>query len=70
MAERVECYSGSEYAERPAALFWQDRRLKIIRILDSHRTPQGKYFRVLAEEDLVFDLHYLENQADWSVQLV
>ncbi|HEX7974417.1 MAG TPA: hypothetical protein VF498_08420 [Anaerolineales bacterium] len=68
MTEQVECYSGSEYAERPAALYWQDRRLEVVRVLESRRTPQGKYFRVLADENLVFELFYFEDRDEWMVQ--
>jgi hypothetical protein len=63
----VECYSGSEYAERPRALYWQGERLEIAEIEESWLTPGGKRFRVRAGEGQVFELIYnLETDA-WSI---
>jgi hypothetical protein len=65
--ERVECYSGGEYAERPRALYWQGVRLEVAEILASWLTPQGKHFRVRIEDSSIFELCYdLETDA-WSI---
>jgi hypothetical protein len=46
MAEKVECYSGSVYPERPTALYWQGQRLEIEKVQQAWQTPQGRHFRV------------------------
>lgn len=70
MGTRVECYSGSEYAEYPRAFDWQGRRLEVAQILHRWRTPPGKTFRVLAADGQVYDLGYDEMSQAWQVGLV
>jgi hypothetical protein len=65
----VECHSGFEYAERPKALHWQGERLEIRKILKQWRQPGVKRFRVLTEDDQVFELSYQENQDSWTIVL-
>lgn len=67
MPERVECYSGYEYPERPSAFYWQDVRMEITEVLQSWRTPQGKRFRVKTEDFQVFELEYNEPEDDWFI---
>ena len=64
----VICRSDSSYAERPIGLIWQGQRLDILAILDRWRTPEGKWFRVVAGGDEVFELFYNEQRDEWSVQ--
>lgn len=63
----VECHSGSQYAEYPTALHWQDQRLEVTEILAQWRSPQGRHFRVRTRDDLIFELTYLEEQDDWRI---
>jgi hypothetical protein len=65
--EQVECYSGGEYAERPRALYWQGSRLGIAEIIQSWRTPEGKRFRVLSEDERVFELSYDKAVDEWII---
>ena len=63
----VICRSDSSYAERPIGLIWRGQRLDILAILDRWRTPDGKWFRVVAGEDEIFELFYNEQWDAWSV---
>ncbi len=64
---RVECYSGFEYPERPLAVIWQGERLEVDEILESKRTPKGKTFRVTVKNGLVFVLEYDQHADRWSI---
>ncbi len=63
----VECYSGSEYAERPVALYWQGQRLEIEQVEAQWRIPGGKRFRVRTRDGQVFELFYGELYDEWRV---
>lgn len=67
MSELVECYSGSEYAERPLAFQWEGRRIEVDRILTQVRLPDGKRFHVQTGDGRVFDLFYGEMSGEWRI---
>jgi hypothetical protein len=67
MADLVECHSEIEYPERPIAIFPQGKRLEIDRILSCWRTPDGKWFRVIAEDGEVYELSYNELSDEWLI---
>jgi hypothetical protein len=64
----VECYSGSEYAERPVALYWEGERLEIEEMIDRQRTPQGINFRVRTVNGSYFELFYDQFDDQWTIQ--
>lgn len=66
--ETVECRSDSEYAERPLALTWQDRRLEIAEILARWHGPGERGFRVKTVDGQAFELTYREIPDEWLVQ--
>jgi hypothetical protein len=61
MTEIVECLSSHTYAQNPVALYWDGRRLEIVKILAEWRTPGKKHFRVRAEAGWLFELVFTEN---------
>jgi hypothetical protein len=63
----VECRSETEYAGRPTAYTVEGERLEITRLLAEWRTPQGKCFRVQAQNGQVFELCYSEVDDAWSL---
>jgi hypothetical protein len=67
-ADEVNCYSGYEYVGRPQAFSWQGRRHEVCRVLAEWRSPDGKHYRVLAENGQVFELSYDESQTAWNIQ--
>jgi hypothetical protein len=68
-AERVECHSGYEYAERPVAVWWHGQRLPVEAVEAQWRISGGKKFRVRTEGGLVFELLYVELYDEWRVAL-
>lgn len=65
--EIVECRSEYEYAEKPIAFWWQDRRLEIQEILDQWRVPGGKCFLVRTQDNQIFQLFYGELFDEWRI---
>ena len=63
----VECYSGHEYAERPLAFTWQGERMKVDKIVAEAVTPNGKSFKVTAENGQQFTLRYDQQNDCWMI---
>ncbi len=70
MADRVECYSGTDYAERPTAVWWEGARLDVAQVDAQWRTPEGKVFRVRTRDGQRFELVYAAPAGAWSIQLL
>lgn len=68
--ERVECHSGAQYGERPVAIQWQGERFEVAEILDRWRSPDGRGFRVLTQEQRVFELFYREQDDLWMIRFI
>ena len=67
MSELVECHSGHTYAERPAALRWDEQRLEISEVETQWRSPGGYCFRVRVLDGRRFELFYGENNDEWRI---
>ena len=64
---RVECHSGHEYAERPLAFYWMNKRSEVERILQEQITPEGKRFLVETPENETFWLEYNQRDDRWVI---
>jgi len=62
---QVKCYSGLTYAERPKSFLWKNKQLKIASIENEWLEPGKKFFRVVTEDEKVFELCYNEAQDKW-----
>jgi len=62
---KVECYSGSEYASRPMAIFYNGQRMIISSVLSEEYTPEGKRFQVVLEDGRPLVLDYYELTDTW-----
>lgn len=62
---KVECYSGSEYANRPTAVIIKQERLTIRRILSEEYTPNGKRFQVVLDDGRPLVMEYRELTDTW-----
>ena len=67
MTERVECYSGDTYAERPTALHWDNHRLEINFVETQWRSPGERCFRVRTQNNQRFELQYHECSDCWQI---
>lgn len=65
----VECYSGSEYAERPTAVHWNGQRLEIEEVEQQVRTPQGKVFWVRCLGGDRFKVEYDLREDRWIIEM-
>jgi len=61
----VKCYSGHIYAERPVSFSWQGREYKISKVETEWLEPGKKFFRVVTEDEKLFELCYNEAQDKW-----
>jgi hypothetical protein len=64
----VECRSDSDYAGRPLAIHWQEKRETVKAVLFSWRTPNGKRYRVESLSGKIFDCSYSEIDELWAVE--
>jgi hypothetical protein len=62
----VECYSGAAYGERPQALVWKDRRVRVENVLDARQTPTGKAFTLLLQDGQQIELSYDQANDVWT----
>ena len=68
MPERVECYSGLEYADRPRAIWWQGARVEVQAVEKQWRTPEGRGFRVRLASGQTLDLFFSTRTDEWLIQ--
>jgi hypothetical protein len=67
--EEVECHSSSAYGDRPIAFYWEGKRLAVTEIEARWRLPNGRRFRVRAEDSRIFELHYDEPNDEWHIHV-
>ncbi len=63
----VECHSGFTYAVCPRALRWQDERKSVKAVIAQWHQPDSRCFRVITEDELVFELCYQELNDVWCI---
>jgi hypothetical protein len=63
---KVECYSSSEYTNRPMVIVIGEQRFTVVKLLTENYTPEGKHFRVELDDGRVLDLSYLEVEDTWK----
>jgi hypothetical protein len=68
MSEIVECRSDGDYAGRPIRIRWQGKFMIVKEVLANWRTPQGKHYRVITQDEGVFDCWYSEVDDKWNVE--
>jgi hypothetical protein len=66
--DRVECYAGYAYPQRPLAFWWQGQRLEVITVRSEARLPDGKRFLVETTNEQVFEINYNEIRDTWTVR--
>lgn len=71
MTNRVECYAGGSYPEKPRAVIWERQRYTVEAIHDQRLEPDGIGFRVLCQPDeTIFDLFYSIILDTWEIRLI
>jgi hypothetical protein len=67
MKIEVECQAGYRYPERPLVFTLQRRRFKVDQVLDRWYGEEAVFFKVLAEDRLVYLLRYAPGQDSWTL---
>jgi hypothetical protein len=65
--KRVECYSGSRFAERPVCFDFRGRHHVVRVVQETWRSPAGVHFRVATKDDWRFELTYDERADEWNI---
>ena len=65
--DKVRCYSGQSYAERPVSFIWEDIEYEVAQIEAEWRGVGTKNFRVRTKDNKLFQLCYNESQDQWSL---
>jgi hypothetical protein len=64
---KVKCYSGHTYAQRPVSFTWRNINYPISKIESEWLEPGKKFFRIVTEDEKVFELCYNEAQDKWRL---
>jgi hypothetical protein len=67
LKDLVRCYSGSQYAERPTALYWENQWLEVSSVEAQWCIPGGKAFRVHTRDNHGFELLWREVDDEWKI---
>jgi len=65
--DRVSCYSGSTYAERPVRFSWNDQEHSVTKIISTALHPEGKDFTVENDAGETFLLLYNFSKNEWTI---
>ena len=64
----VRCHSGYTYAQRPVQVEWLGEWLDVTEVVEEKRTPEGRSFNVVCNNQMVFELHFNEATEEWSAE--
>jgi hypothetical protein len=67
MLIEVECHAGYRYPERPLSFRLQGKRFRVEQVLDTWYGEEALYFKVLAEDGLIYLLRYAPGQETWTL---
>lgn len=67
MSLRVECYAGYRGDQEPRALWFGERRLAVIELLDRWLHPEHRYYKVKVDDGRVLILRHDNRNDEWDV---
>ncbi len=62
---KVDCYSGYRYPERPYSFMWRGKTFKIVQVEKEWLEPTSRFFRVITEDEHIYELCYNETEDKW-----
>jgi len=68
MNTTVICRSDYRYAQRPASFFYAGERIQINHVLVEWCTPEGRGFKVQAEDGCFYNLFYNQIEDKWDTK--
>ena len=66
----VNAYSGYKANERPISFILDDRKLKVVKIIDRWYGVDYDYFKVLANDGKLYLLRWHRTLDEWSLQKI
>lgn len=66
---RVECYAGHRGEEEPRALYFGERRVKVVELLDRWLAPNHRYFKVRGDDGETYILRHDVARDRWELTL-
>ncbi len=70
MIVSVQSYSGYKADERPEAIRFKDRVVRIQEVVDQWFSPGAQYFKVKAEDRYTYILKHALGQDVWTLKLM
>jgi len=67
IVNRVKCYSGHAFAQRPISFLWQGREYNVSEVEREWQEPGKKFFKVRTEDEEIFELCYNHSQDEWLI---
>lgn len=58
MEIKVDCYSGYRGEETPRCIWFSQRRIHILQILDRWLSPDHRYFKVRGDDDGIYIIRH------------
>jgi hypothetical protein len=66
---KVECYAGSTYPEKPRAIIWEGQTYQVQEVINQVREPESLLFLVLCSPgNMLFELTYNLIDKDWQIE--
>lgn len=69
MPIRVECYAGHRGEQTPQRVFFGERRVEIVDVVDRWIGPDYRYFRVTGDDGATYILRHDETRAEWELTM-
>ena len=66
---RVECYAGHRGEEEPRALYFGERRVEVVEMLDRWLAPDHRYFKVRGNDGGTYILRHDVTRDRWELTL-
>jgi hypothetical protein len=70
LAPAVDCYAGGSACDHPTQVIWEDKTLRVTRIVKEWREPGSKSYLVQTENSKNFNLTLSETSGEWLVSEV
>ncbi len=66
---RVECYAGHRGEEEPRVLYFGERRVEVVEMLDRWLAPDHRYFKVRGDDGGTYILRHDVARDRWELTL-
>lgn len=67
---KVECYSGYRADEKPVNFIFDERKLKVEKIIEQWRSPDYNYFKIKADDGKGYILKNSITRGSWFLEKI